>query len=83
MWLVKLALRRPYTFVIISVLILIAGVVAILTSPTDILPDIQIPIVSVIWTYNGLDADDMSVPHRSSKRRCIEFCLDAAFLRER
>ncbi len=60
MWLVRLALRRPYTFVIISFLILIAGVVSILTSPTDILPDIQIPIVSIIWTYNGLDADDMS-----------------------
>jgi multidrug efflux pump subunit AcrB len=60
MWLVRLALRRPYTFVIISFLILIAGVVSILTSPTDILPDIQIPIVSIIWTYNGLAADDMS-----------------------
>ena len=60
MWLVRLALRRPYTFVIISVLILIAGGVAILTTPTDILPEINIPIVSMIWTYNGLDADDMS-----------------------
>jgi len=60
MWLVRLALRRPYTFVIVSVLILIAGSVAIVTTPTDILPEINIPIVSMIWTYNGLDADDMS-----------------------
>src|ERR1700746_3042007 len=60
MWLVSLALRRPYTFVIIGVLIFILGVSAILTTPTDILPEINIPIVSVIWTYNGLDADDMS-----------------------
>ena len=60
MWLVRLALRRPYTFVIISILILIAGSVAIVTTPTDILPEINIPIVSMIWTYNGLDADDMS-----------------------
>jgi CzcA family heavy metal efflux pump len=60
MWLVRLALRRPYTFVIIAILIFIAGSVAIVTTPTDILPEINIPIVSVIWTYNGLDADDMS-----------------------
>ncbi len=60
MWLVELALRRPYTFVIVSLLILIAGVVSIATSPTDILPEINIPIVSVIWTYGGLDADNMS-----------------------
>lgn len=60
MWLVQLALRRPYTFVIISLLILIAGLTSIVTTPTDILPEINIPIVSVIWTYNGLDADDMS-----------------------
>src|SRR6202030_1159813 len=60
MWLVKLALRRPYTFVIISLLIFIFGVSSIATTPVDILPEINIPIVSVIWTYNGLAADDMS-----------------------
>src|ERR1700740_3349496 len=60
MWLVKLALRRPYTFVILSLLIFIFRVSAIVTTPTDILPQINIPMVSVIWTYNGLSADDMS-----------------------
>jgi CzcA family heavy metal efflux pump len=60
MWLVRLALRRPYTFVIISLLIFIFGVSSIATTPVDILPEINIPIVSVIWTYNGLAADDMS-----------------------
>jgi multidrug efflux pump subunit AcrB len=60
MWLVRLGLRRPYTFVIVAILIFIAGSIAILTTPTDILPEINIPIVSMIWTYNGLDADDMS-----------------------
>src|SRR5271154_4385880 len=60
MWIVKLALQQPYTFVIVSLLILILGAAAIVTTPTDILPDIAIPIVSVIWTYSGLDADDMS-----------------------
>ena len=60
MWLVRVALRRPYTFVIVGLLILIAGLAAIVTTPIDILPQINIPIVSVIWTYNGLDADNMS-----------------------
>jgi CzcA family heavy metal efflux pump len=60
MWLVKLALRRPYTFVIISLLIFIFGVSSIVITPVDILPEINIPIVSVIWTYNGLAANDMS-----------------------
>ena len=60
MWLVRVALRRPYTFVIIALLIFIFGIESIVTTPTDILPEINIPIVSVIWTYNGLDADDLS-----------------------
>ncbi len=60
MWLVRVALQRPYTFVIVGLLILIAGLTAIVTTPIDILPQIDIPIVSVIWTYNGLDADNMS-----------------------
>src|SRR3984885_882092 len=60
MWLVRLALRRPYTFVILSLLIFIFGTSSIVTTPIDILPEIDIPIVSVIWTYNGLAAEDMS-----------------------
>src|ERR1700729_3992984 len=60
MWLESLALRRPYTVVIIALLILFFGVSSVVTTPTDILPDINIPMVSVIWTYNGMDADDMS-----------------------
>src|SRR6202008_2802133 len=60
MWIVRFALQRPYTFVIVAVLIAIFGGASILTTPTDILPDINIPIVSVIWTYSGMDADDMS-----------------------
>ena len=60
MWIVRFALKRPYTFVIVALLIAICGVASIATTPTDILPDINIPIVSVIWTYSGLDADDMS-----------------------
>jgi CzcA family heavy metal efflux pump len=60
MWIVRFALERPYTFVIVALLIAIFGVGSIVTTPTDILPEINIPIVSVIWTYGGLDADDMS-----------------------
>jgi multidrug efflux pump subunit AcrB len=60
MWIVRFALQRPYTFVIVAFLIAIFGIASILKTPTDILPDIDIPIVSVIWTYSGMDADDMS-----------------------
>ncbi len=60
MWLVRLALQRPYTFVIVSFLILIAGITSIFTTPMDILPEINIPVISVVFTYNGLSADDMA-----------------------
>src|SRR3979490_781149 len=60
MWIVRLALRRPYTFVVMALLILILGPLAVYSTPTDIFPDIDIPIVSVIWTYTGLSADEMS-----------------------
>lgn len=60
MWIVRLALRRPYTFVVLAILILLAGPVAILRTPTDIFPSIDIPVVSVVWSYNGLSAQDMA-----------------------
>lgn len=60
MWIVRLALRRPYTFVVVSLLILILGVSAIVTTPKDIFPNINIPVVSVVWAYNGLSPEDMS-----------------------
>src|SRR5690348_9317427 len=60
MWIVKLALRRPYTFVVMSILILVMGGVAIFRTPTDIFPDINIPVVSIIWNYNGLVPKDMA-----------------------
>jgi CzcA family heavy metal efflux pump len=59
MWIVRLALRRQYTFVVMSILIAVLGVAAIVTMPTDIFPDIDIPIVSVIWTYGGVSPDEM------------------------
>ena len=54
MWIVRLALRRPYTFVVLAMLILILGPLAILRTPTDIFPTINIPVVSVVWNYAGL-----------------------------
>src|SRR5580700_4629335 len=59
MWIVRLALRRPYTFVVMSVLILVLGVVSILTMSTDIFPTIDIPVVTVIWSYSGTSPDEM------------------------
>ncbi len=59
MWIVRLALRRPYTFVVMAVLMLVLGVAAILTMPTDIFPNINIPVVTVVWTYTGLSPDEM------------------------
>lgn len=58
MWIVQLALRRPYTFVVMAILILLAGIVAIKRTPVDIFPDINIPVISVIWTYNGMSAQE-------------------------
>ena len=59
MWIVRLALRRPYTFVVMSILIAILGVSAIITMPVDIFPYIDIPVVSVVWSYNGLAPEEM------------------------
>jgi len=60
MWIVRLALRRPYTFVVAAILVLLLGVVSILRTPTDIFPNIDIPVVSVIWNYGGFAPEDMS-----------------------
>jgi multidrug efflux pump subunit AcrB len=57
---VLMALKRPYTFVVMAILILIYGVLAALRTPTDIFPNIRIPVVAVVWTYNGLTPEDMS-----------------------
>jgi multidrug efflux pump subunit AcrB len=59
-WIVKLALRRPYTFMVLAVLIVLFGVRAALITPTDIFPDISLPVVSVVWSYSGMLPEDMS-----------------------
>jgi multidrug efflux pump subunit AcrB len=60
MWIVRLALRRPYTFVVASILVVILGVFAILRTPVDIFPDIDIPVIAIDWGYTGLSPQDMS-----------------------
>src|SRR5499433_2672218 len=60
MWIVKLALRRPYTFVVMALLILLLGGVSIVSMSTDIFPNINIPVVTVLWQYGGLTPDDMA-----------------------
>lgn len=59
MWLVRIALKRPYTFIVMAMLIVIMGVFSTLRMPTDIFPDIDIPVISVIWNYQGLSPDQM------------------------
>jgi len=59
MWIVKLALRRPYTFVVMALLVVILGILTIRDTPKDIFPNIDIPVVSVVWTYTGLSTSDM------------------------
>src|SRR6201995_4972305 len=59
-WIVQFALKRPYTFVVMAMRIVIFGVTAAIRTPTDIFPNIGIPVVAVVWTYNGLPPDDMS-----------------------
>jgi CzcA family heavy metal efflux pump len=60
MWIVALALRRPYTFVVMAIVIIILFGVTVFRTPTDIFPDINIPVVSVVWSYAGFSPQDMA-----------------------
>src|SRR3954467_289760 len=59
MWLIRTALRRPYTFVVMAMLIAIGGVLSIRSTPTDIFPSINIPVISVLFRYGGLQPEDV------------------------
>ena len=76
MWIVKLALQRPYTFVVMAILILVMGGVAIFRTPTDIFPNINIPVVSIIWNYNGLVPKEMSDRIVSVTERSLTTVVD-------
>ena len=60
MWIVRLALRRPYTFIVMAIVIMILGALSIIRTPKDIFPNINIPVVTVLWGYTGLSADQMA-----------------------
>jgi multidrug efflux pump subunit AcrB len=76
MWIVKLALRRPYTFVVMAILILVMGVLSIFHTPTDIFPNINIPVVSIIWSYAGLVPKDMNDRIISITERSLTTTVD-------
>ncbi len=63
MWIVRLALDRPYTFVVLALLILIATPLVVLRTPTDIFPNINIPVIAVGWSYSGLNPEEMEGRH--------------------
>ena len=76
MWIVRLALRRPYTFVVVALLLLILGPIVILRTPTDIFPNINIPVVSVLWNYAGLNPQEMSDRIVSQTERALTTTVD-------
>src|SRR6266699_5923630 len=59
MWIVRIALSRPYTFIVLALLILLVSPLVILRTPTDIFPNINIPVLATIWNYTGLSAEEM------------------------
>src|SRR5437870_5385951 len=60
MWIVRVALNRPYTFVVLALLILLVGPLTISRMPVDIFPNINIPVISVVWQYGGMSAEDLN-----------------------
>src|SRR5216110_3407057 len=71
MWIVRLALRRPYTFVVLALVIILLTPVVLLRTPVDIFPDINIPVISLVWTYNGLQPQEMEQRITSNVERGV------------
>src|SRR5581483_1510491 len=76
MWIVALALRRPYTFVVLALLLVILGPIVIFRTPTDIFPNINIPVVSILWNYTGLNPQEMSDRIVSLTERSLTTTVD-------
>ena len=76
MWIVKVALDRPYTFIVLALLILIAAPVVILRTPTDIFPNINIPVVSIGWTYTGLNPEELEGRLTSPYEKALTTLVD-------
>ena len=71
MWIVKIALNRPYTFIVMALLILLISPLVILRTPTDIFPNVNIPVIAVLWNYSGLGAEDMETRIASQYERFL------------
>jgi multidrug efflux pump subunit AcrB len=71
MWIVNIALRRPYTFIVMALLIFLATPVVLMRMATDIFPEINIPVISVIWNYNGLSAQEMGQRITATNERVL------------
>ncbi len=71
MWIVRLALRRPYTFVVASLVLLLLTPLVLLRTPTDIFPSINIPVVSIVWSYSGLDAREIEQRFNYNQERAL------------
>jgi multidrug efflux pump subunit AcrB len=76
MWIVRIALDRPYTFAVLALLILILSPLVIFETPTDIFPNINIPVVAVVWTYTGLNAEEMEGRITTSYERSLTTLVD-------
>src|SRR6201981_492447 len=76
MWIVKVALDRPYTFIVLALLILIAAPVVIFRTPTDIFPNINIPVVSIAWTYTGLNPEELEGRLTSPYEKALTTLVD-------
>jgi CzcA family heavy metal efflux pump len=71
MWIVRLALARPYTFVVLALVIMLLTPVVLLRTPTDIFPEINIPVISLVWTYTGLQPQEMEQRITSNSERAV------------
>jgi len=76
MWIVKVALNRPYTFIVLALLILLASPVMILRTPTDIFPNINIPVIAVAWQFTGLNPEEMEGRFTTSFERILTTVVD-------
>jgi multidrug efflux pump subunit AcrB len=76
MWIVRLALNRPYTFIVLALLILLASPVVIQRTPTDIFPNINIPVVAVAWQFTGLNPEEMEGRFTTGFERILTTVVD-------
>src|ERR1700722_11514176 len=71
MWIVRLALRRPYTFVVMALCILLGGALTITRMPTDIFPEVDIPVIGVVWQYSGMIPEELANRVTSNYERAL------------